>query len=434
MELSNEDRLRLNVLLANRPQAIRIDESRLIVYGLSPRGEAKVALNPSGPAEAYLRAVKELISGHVLGSPGGYPVYLRRWTRMGQMRDQSLEQLLMLGESEAVVAAVGSPGLTPELARRAWWAMEDAENARRMLANPTIAASEMGPLLADYLLEYLPFETEHETMMDSVRLILQPGLVSDERIADLWRKSARKPAYLIGFLRARPDDLPEQPEPRADAEAIAAALAEELRAGNALAGLLVRVTSAGGQGFLKTLSAVLAKPPNQDIVSAGFDLLRGYFSVLRPAGDPDLTIDALLADGQAFVGLERQPTSLGSGAPTSATVPAGSDSGSGSGSDAPGAEPGSEPALEPLSNPLSPNVRRILDQLPDAAPDLAAMRVLSGAGYGLIRPLLPDPTTLGSLMRRKLTPVTEPLQARIARLRGVSSAPWQTDPPRRRPI
>ena len=46
------------------------------------------------------------------------------------------------------------------------------------------------------------------------------------------------------------------------------------------------------------------------------------------------------------------------------------------------------------------------------------MRVLSGAGYGLIRPVLPDPTTLGSLMRRKLTPVTEPLQAQLAQLLG----------------
>ncbi|MBK5929224.1 sulfur reduction protein DsrS [Halochromatium salexigens] len=391
MELASEDKLRLNVLLANQPQAIRIDESRLIVYGLSQRGEAKVVLNPSGAADAYLRAVKELISGHILGSPGGYPVYLRRWTRMGQMRDQSLEQLLMLGESEAVVAVVGSPGLTPELARRAWWAMEDAENARRMLANPTIAASDMGPMLAAYLVEYLPFETEHEKMMESVRLVLQPGLLSEETILDLWRKSARKQAYLVGFLRARPDDLPDQPKPRADAEAIAEALADELRAGNAIAGLLVRVTSAGGQGFMKTLSAVLAKPPNQEVVSASFDLLRGYFSVLRPEGDPNLTIDALLADGQAFAGFDG-PLTPPEGAPADSI------------------------SRDPVSDSVSPSVRRILKQLPEATPDLAAMRVLSGTGYGLIRPLLPDPATLGSLMRRKLTPVTEPLQARIARL------------------
>ena len=38
MELSSEDSFRLNVLLANKPQAIRIDESRLMVYGLSPWG------------------------------------------------------------------------------------------------------------------------------------------------------------------------------------------------------------------------------------------------------------------------------------------------------------------------------------------------------------------------------------------------------------
>lgn len=374
MDLSSEDKLRLNVLLANRPQAIRIDESRLIVHGLSERGEAKITLNPSGRADAYVRAVKELISGHILGSPGGYPVYLRRWTRMGQMRDESLEQLLMLGESEAVVAAVGSPGLTPELARRAWWAMEDADNARRMLQNPTIATSAMGPVLADYLVEYLPFETEPETMMESVRLVLQPGLLSREQILELWKKSARKQAYMVGFLRARPDDLPDAEVPRADAEMIAETLADELAAGNATAGLLVRVTSAGGQAFLRTLSAVVDKPPNQDIVSAGFDLLRGYFSALRPDGDPNLTIDELLADGRGFAGLEQES--------------------------------------------VSPEVRGVLERLPGVAQDLMAMRVLSGTGYGLIRPLLPDPTTLGSLMRRKLTPVTELLQAQLEQLRG----------------
>lgn len=413
MELSSEDNLRLNVLLANRPQAIRIDESRLIVYGLSERGEAQVTLNPTGAVDAYLRAVKELISGHILGSPGGYPVYLRRWTRMGQMRDQSLEQLLMLGESEAVVAAVGSPGLTPELARRAWWAMEDAENARRMLRNPAIVASDMGPVLAEYLLEYLPFETDHETMMESVWLMLQPGLLSDEKILELWQKSIRKQAYLVGFLRARPDDLPEQTQPRADADEIAAALADELSAGNAVAGLLVRVTSAAGQGFLKTLSAVLAKPPNQDIVSAGFDLLRGYFAVLRPQGDPNLAIEALLADGQAFAGLVEDAVEL----PDSQADPGRRGTGS---VQRPivGATADVDSKPSKASDAVTEQVRRILERLPGVAPDLAAMRVLSGTGYGLIRPLLPDPTTLGTLMRRKLTPAIDPLQSQIKQLLG----------------
>jgi hypothetical protein len=119
MDLSNEDSLRLNVLLHQDVEAIRIDDSKMIVYGLAPRGEAQVPLNPNCRDEQYIKKVKELISSHVLGSPGGYPIFLRRWTRMGQAKDDSLERLLKLGEPEAVVAVVHAAGLTDELARRA---------------------------------------------------------------------------------------------------------------------------------------------------------------------------------------------------------------------------------------------------------------------------------------------------------------------------
>ncbi|MCF7982941.1 MAG: sulfur reduction protein DsrS [Thiohalocapsa sp.] len=372
MELSSEDNFRLNVLLANKPHAIRIDESKLIVYGLSDKGEAKIVLNPTGRAEQYVRAVKELISGHILGSPGGYPVYLRRWTRMGQMRDESLEQLLQLGEPEAVVAAVGSPGLTEELARRAWWAMEDAENARRMLENPTIVASGMGPVLASYLLDYLPFETETDKMTASIRLVLQPGLIDTATRDDLWKKSSRKQAYLLGFLMAGPDDLPQPVAARADAPALFAALGAEAQAGNPCAALLLRAAGAQGQTFLETISAILAKPPNQDVVSGAFDCLRDYFAPLRGTGDPDLAFDGLAADADAFV--------------DAATAPA--------------------------------SIAACLRAAPDSREDLRAMRLLSGVGYGLMRGVLRDPTTLGSLMRRKLAPVIDPLQQQISVLRG----------------
>jgi hypothetical protein len=376
MELSSEDSFRLNVLLANRPQAIRIDESRMIVYGLSEKGEAKVPLNPIGRPETYLRTVKELISGHVLGSPGGYPVYLRRWTRMGQMRDESLEQLLMLGEPEAVVAAVGSPGLTDELARRAWWAMEDAGNARRMLENPAIASGSMGRTLAAYLIDYLPFETEPEQIMASVRLVLQPGLIDAEQRLELWQKSSRKQAYLVGFLQAMPDDLPQQVSARTDAGRLEATLGGAIADENACARLLLRIAGAPGQTFLETVAGVLAKPPTQEVVTATFDLLRVYFADLRPGGDPDLTLDALVADADAYV--------------ADATAPV--------------------------------EVRDCGRLLPDVAPQLAAMRLLSGLGYGVIRPLLPDPTTLGSLMRRKLAPVNDVLKERIKLLQSVVGA------------
>ena len=122
MDLTPEDALRINVLLASQIEAIRLDESRMTLFALSQKGEAKVKLNPNCRDDSYLRKVRETLSSHVLGSPGGYPVYLKRWTRMGQARDEVLESLLMLGEPEAVVAVVNATGITDELARRAWWA------------------------------------------------------------------------------------------------------------------------------------------------------------------------------------------------------------------------------------------------------------------------------------------------------------------------
>lgn len=373
MDLSSEDSFRLNVLLASKPLAIRIDESRMVVWGLSARGESKVPLSPTKRPEPYLRAVRELISGHVLGSPGGYPIYLRRWTRMGQMRDESLEQLLLLGEPEAVVAAVCSPGLSDELARRAWWVMEDAENARRMLANPAIVAGSMGKIMADYLVEFLPFETETEKMMESVRLVLQPGLIDEAERLALWKKATRKQAYLVGFLQASPDDLPERVPARIDAADLGLSLTPLAQAGNPYASLLLRVLSSRGQTFVRTLSNVLTKPPTPDVVQATFELMRGYFSALRPAGDSDLSLQDLLADAQDFASSEQ----------------AGED------------------------------LRNCCAAAPGLTPELAAMRLFSGLGYGVMRPVLRDSTAIGSLMRRKLKPVTDPLLEQLSLLRGI---------------
>lgn len=44
------------------------------------------------------------------------------------------------------------------------------------------------------------------------------------------------------------------------------------------------------------------------------------------------------------------------------------------------------------------------------------MRFLSGVGYALIRPLLSDPTTQGTLMRRKLAPVLTAIANQIEHL------------------
>ena len=208
MQLSGEDLLRLNVMMAQGVKAVRIDENRMQVFGLTSNGEVRVDLNTAGRHEQYLKLVREFLSGHVFGSPGGYPVFLSRWTRMGQAKDENLQQLLMLGEPEAVVAVVHAQGLTPAVAECAWWCMPESENARRMLEKQCIVESEMGLVLADHLYEHLAFETDPRPMIESVRLMLQPGLIDEEKRDKLWRSSQRKNAYLVGFLQAIPNDLP----------------------------------------------------------------------------------------------------------------------------------------------------------------------------------------------------------------------------------
>jgi hypothetical protein len=369
MELSPQDTLRLNVLLANRPQAIRINESTMTVFGLSAKGEAQIELNPTGRDEQYLRRVRELLSGHVLGSPGGYPVYLQRWTRMGQMRDDSLEQLLLLGEPEAVVATVCAQGLTDELARRAWWAMEDATNARHMLGKQAVVQGRMGPVLAAYLVEHLPFESEPEQQIQTVRLVLQQGLLAPQEVEGLWRKAQRKPAYYVGFLGARPNDLPLTAEPHRLHAGLAGKLLTLEARGNALAGLLQRVLSSTGQAFIETVFRVFEKPSNQEVVNLVLDYMADYFAAARPGGAADAALEDLQAEAVAWLESSTEAHAL-----------AGLD----------GVE----------------------------AAHLTALRVLSGLGYGVVRPVFRDSTAIGSLMRRKLQPVLTPLLGELTALRA----------------
>jgi hypothetical protein len=370
MDLSSEDALRINVLLAGPVKAVRIDESRMTLYALSDKGEARVRLNP----ETYLRRVREALSSHVLGSPGGYPVYLKRWTRMGQTRDGILESLLLLGEPEAVVAVVNAPGITNEIARRAWWASQTAENARCMLAQQAVVQGDMGPVLADFLVEFLPFETEARDMIDSVRLILQSGLVSNETRAELWGRGRHKNAYYVGFLQAVPDELPDRVGPHPLGDEICGKLEGLTETGNPFAVQLCRLLGREGQGFLDAVAGVLDKPSNQDVVVSLLHAIATYFHPIR-------TNDA--AGLQTMEEIQAAVDDLMSSA------------------SAPG---------QPLGE--------LLARVPGMETEVHAMLVLSMVDEPLVNPIFSRTDAIGTVMRRKLRPVSEPLQQCINRLRN----------------
>ena len=279
MDLCHEDKLRLNVLLAQSLYAVRIDESRMELHALSEKGEAKVALHANCKDEKYIKLVRQWLSTNILGSPGGYPVYLRRWTRMGQSRsNDSLHKLLLLGEPEAVVAVVHSGGLTNELAKRAWWCAPNAENARCMLENKEVVNGSMGPELAKFLVEFLPFEESSKAMMNSVRLVLQSNLIDEETKQDIWKRGKRRNTFYVGFVQQCPNELPFRVAPHGEYEQCSI-LKDKIESSNKIINKLHQTLSPQGQAVVETLATILAKPNDQDVAVEIFNTLYRYFSL-----------------------------------------------------------------------------------------------------------------------------------------------------------
>ncbi|MCR4348151.1 MAG: hypothetical protein NUV55_13265 [Sulfuricaulis sp.] len=385
MELSSEDLLRLNVLLANDIEAIRIDEQSMTLYGLARGNEARVPLNPNCRPEKYLRLVREMLSSHVLGSPGGYPVFLQRWTRMGQAREARLDKLLLLGEPEAVTAVAGASGLSDDLARRAWWAQPTSDIARRMLDKPAVVQGKMGKELADYLAEHLPFESDPMLVIATIRLILQPGLIDAEPRDRIFRLGTHRNAYHIGFLEALPDELPDPLPVRDDHANYRDTLTALATAGNTLAALLAKLLDSPGQTFLAVSETQLQHPIDKYTVAKLMDIIGNYF---KPA---------LGAQGTA-------------GEISAATARA-------------------EKRMATAGNKAAV----LLDAVPELREEIAAMLTLAHTGEALVTPIIAASTASGTLLRRKLEPVLEPLLQQYAVLRKTAHAPSGSRAARRMP-
>jgi len=375
MQLSQQDSLRLNVLLNQSIEAIRIDDGKMIVYGLTEKGEARIQLNPNCKDEKYIKQVKEVISSHVLGSPGGYPVFLKRWTRMGQARSESLENLLKLGEPEAVVAVVGAEGLTNEIARRAWWVMPTVDNARRMLASKEVANGDMGKTLAEFLLEFLPFEEEPRNVIESVRLVLQPGLIDQAASDALWKIGQRKNAFLVGFLMS---GLKEIPQPVAEHPKLTdwqATLVKHADSESRLAKFLFDIFSQPGQAWLKTAAQVLKKPGNQDVVVALFEAMENYFIAIRPHSDKRRSIDQVIEEASSY-------------------------------------------CATPESSIFKDEIEKLKNDIPDIVGPLQSLLILSCVGEQLAAPIFATTDAIGTVMRRKLEPISKPLHEHLNILLG----------------
>ena len=371
-ELSPEDSLRLNVLMMADPvQAVRLDEGAMTLYALREGGEAKIRLHPNCRADQYITRIKEFLGGHALGSPRGYPVYLQNWTRMGQTSDKNLASLLLLGEPEAVVAVAHAASLTDELARRVWWCQPTMEMARWMLEKDAVIQGRMGKVLADFLIEHLPFEENPDARMHTIRLVLYGKLADQQMTAKLWRLAKGVPYYFIGFLDFLPDNLPADRPARADKLDASALLKPLAEGGNAYAERYLSLLSANGQTWLKAVSEVLARPSTALVVYALLDAISRYF---HPMGYPvrSEALEAVFAEAGTLARGEH---------------------------DAPA------------------DLLKVLQAAPGYRQGIEAMLALSGLTGKTADPWLLRNTTVGALMRRRIEPLVAPINLALQTLR-----------------
>jgi hypothetical protein len=251
--------------------------------------------------------------------------------------------------------------------------MPEAENARRMLASPQVVAADIGRELAEFLIEYLPFETEPNAIFNSVRLVLQKDLVSDEVREKLWQRAVRKGSFYVGFLQALPDDLPEVAAAHAEHETTVASLSPLSDNGNAVATLLLKVLSPAGQAFLKTVISAIEKLADEAAAVAVFDVLGNYFRAALPVGHPQ----ALAASRQSADAVNFAAQFMGE--------------------------------LETYH----PAMAEVLRTSPASREKLAAMVALSFAGEALLDSFFSHSDAVGPLMRRKMKAWTEPLLEQI---------------------
>jgi len=368
-QLSNEDNLRLNVLLAQPLRAIRINESSMTVHALTEQGEAKIVLNPTLRDEQYLKLVRELLSLKITGSPGGYPVFLKRWTRMGHA-DNTLEHMLLLGEPEAIIAVVYSPDISHDIGVRAWWAHPTTEVAMRLMEYPAVANGELGIELAAYLMEFLPYEEKQLNIVNMVRLCLQGDLLSEKEKQTLWARAKRRNPFYVGFMHADPAQIPLQQSPHAEHDALLQQLEPLLKDNNIFAITLCKLLSSEGQKWLTTLKLSLKKPVDQDVIISLFTAISRYFNLQICDSRGQRDIETVLSHCEEMLRQSDQNPS------------------------------------EPLTKLI-----QLLDK--QHLPKLEAMLFLAQLGEHTLIPIFSGNDSVGTVMRKRLLPLTTPLLEKL---------------------
>jgi hypothetical protein len=210
-ELAKQDEFKLSILLKTA-RAIRIDNYKLEIIGLVGESEKIIKLSPEIDSDLYIKEVQKFLTEKVLGVVGGYPAYLQRWSKMGQVDSSNLANLLKIGEIGATIAVANSKYLTVDLLPLVWWSATNtdsqAEIGRYLLMRDDFLVSDTAKEIAKFLLEFLPFSENPLDLLNTTNLILQENLISAKQKLKLWKMGARKSYILVSFLARQKGNLP----------------------------------------------------------------------------------------------------------------------------------------------------------------------------------------------------------------------------------
>jgi hypothetical protein len=241
--------------------------------------------------------------------------------------------------------------------------------------------SEIGQELARFLVEFLPYEEEPLSMLISTRLVLQAGLISDDDVMKLWKKAKSKNTLYVGFLDVRADNMPEPIAAHSRYNELQTALSDQLKNENPYALMLSKLLSASGQSFLNTAEASFKRISNYDVAGGLIEAIRRYVFVrhveagedmhslslgLNPGGEVQTDINEILLWVDNLYH-EKQGMSC------------------------------------------TDELKAIQSTIPEFSTHIQAMLNLSRISQTVLAPTIAKSTAMGTLMRKKLKPVFDPI-------------------------
>ncbi len=209
----------------------------------------------------------------------------------------------------------------------------------------------------------------------TVSLLLQRGVLSEDNRLLLWEKASLKSAYYPGFLITAADDLPHKVDKHESYADLSLHLAELIEQGNSVAQCYLWCHSENGQSFFHIIKLALKRPSQQDVVVTLFNAIGQKFDSLGLSRSFRSIEDLQMFNSEVFDG----------------------------------------DSSEEFSH-LTDEVREINTLFPDSKDRVLAMLGLAQMSETLLDPLFGGAECPGSVMRKRIKPVSEPLLGMVAKL------------------